>query len=114
MQSKGVSPLSPASTGSHVFQNPAQDVNVEQTASIFSRVFYTYVDPFVLGACKVTSLTTDELPPLCDTDDVKHLEDWTYQVCNPFPSLFSASDHRGNSTWTRCDLAQTSICSGDY
>ncbi len=55
---------------------------MEQTASIFSRTLYTYVDPFVYEACKVNSLTTDELPPLCDTDDVKNLDHRTYQVCD--------------------------------
>lgn len=62
-------------------QNPMKEPNVEQTASVLSRTFYVYMDPFVFTASKATSLTTEELPPLSDTDDIKNLADRTRKVC---------------------------------
>ncbi|KZT60640.1 P-loop containing nucleoside triphosphate hydrolase protein [Calocera cornea HHB12733] len=49
-------------------QNPATVGSPEQTASILSFLFYSFLDPIVFAAWRAPSLPYDKLPPLSDTD----------------------------------------------
>lgn len=48
-------------------------VNDEQTCSIISLAFYTYLDPIIFLGARVPHLRYDQLPPLSDTDYAKHV-----------------------------------------
>ncbi|KZO90148.1 hypothetical protein CALVIDRAFT_569307 [Calocera viscosa TUFC12733] len=47
--------------------NPATTPAPEQTASIFSFVFFSFMEPLVTAAWRLPSLPYDKLPPLADT-----------------------------------------------
>jgi len=47
--------------------------NDEQTCSIASFLFFTYLDPVVFKGYRVAHLKPEELPPLSDTDYAKTL-----------------------------------------
>ena len=47
--------------------------NPEQTASLFSLLIYTFLDPIVFLACRIPHLSHDKLPPLADYDYAKNL-----------------------------------------
>jgi len=48
-------------------------INPEQTASLFSMMMYTFLDPIVITAYRVPHLSHDMLPPLADYDYTKNL-----------------------------------------
>jgi len=54
--------------------------NDEQTCSIFSLAFYTYLDPIIFLGARVPHLSYDQLPPLSDTDYAKHLTENAFPV----------------------------------
>jgi hypothetical protein len=54
--------------------------NPEQTASILSSVFFSFLDRIVALAYQTPHLSFDQLPPLCDYDDMKHLKTWAFPV----------------------------------
>ena len=77
-------------------------VNDEQTCSIISLVFYTYLDPVIFLGARVPHLSYDQLPPLSDTDYAKHLtgnafpvRHWAYFIafnwCSSTMTLASGS-----------------------
>lgn len=54
--------------------------NPEQTASIISFTFFTYLDSVIWLGNRVPHLSNDQLPPLCDYDTVKNLIKRSYPV----------------------------------
>ncbi|KAF9813950.1 hypothetical protein IEO21_05386 [Rhodonia placenta] len=56
-----------------VSKNVASQPHPEQTASLASLVFFTWIDPIVFKAYRVPHLSVDELPPLADYDDSESL-----------------------------------------
>jgi hypothetical protein len=55
--------------------------NAEQTASIFSFAIYSFLDPVVFLAYRVSHLAHDQLPPLADYDYARHLTEKSFPVC---------------------------------
>ncbi|KAL7284501.1 hypothetical protein ACG7TL_001792 [Trametes sanguinea] len=58
----------------------------EQTASIHSRLFYTYLDRFIWRARRLSHITYDLLPPLPDHDHLKHLANRAFPILDPIQS----------------------------
>lgn len=54
--------------------------NPEQTASIFSLGMFFFLDPVVFEAYGVPHLPYERLPPLADTDSIKHLKGMHFRV----------------------------------
>jgi hypothetical protein len=54
--------------------------NPEQTASFLSMVTYSFLDPLVLLAHRVTHLGYDKLPPLADYDHTHNLRLASFKV----------------------------------
>jgi hypothetical protein len=54
--------------------------NPEQTASIFSLVVYSFLDPVIFEACRVPHLSHEQLPPLADYDYAKRLIEHAFPV----------------------------------
>ncbi len=65
-------------------------VNPEQTASIFSFLLYTFLDPTIWLAIRLRNLSLDQLPPLCDYDSVKNLIKRSYAVSTTFRDFNSS------------------------
>jgi hypothetical protein len=62
-------------------QNPSAVPNPEQTASIFSLAFYTFVsDTVSKGFVKGSTTVSDILPPLADYDAADVLVDCSFKV----------------------------------
>ncbi|KAJ7838629.1 hypothetical protein B0H14DRAFT_2788979 [Mycena olivaceomarginata] len=59
-------------------KHPMPVPNPEQTASILSSVFFSFLDRIVALAYQTPHLSFDQLPPLCDYDDMKHLKTWAF------------------------------------
>jgi hypothetical protein len=53
--------------------HPQTQVNPEQTASIFSFLFYAFVDEIIWKATRVSHLEVSEFPPMCDYDEADNL-----------------------------------------
>lgn len=64
-----------------ILQGPNDQPNPEQTASIASFLFYTYLDSTIWKAYRLPHLSYDELPSLCDYDDATALKKYGYPVC---------------------------------
>jgi hypothetical protein len=68
-------------------KNPMPVPNPEQTASLISRMTYTYLDSLIYAATKVAHLSYAQLPPLADDDSS------SYQSSQAFPvRIHSSSD----------------------
>lgn len=61
-------------------QHPSEKLHPEQTASILSRLIYTYMDPLIFSASRVEHLAADQLPPLPDYDQAENLIEDGLQV----------------------------------
>ncbi|PSR71574.1 hypothetical protein PHLCEN_2v12546 [Hermanssonia centrifuga] len=59
-------------------KNPSPVPNPEQTASIISFLFFSFLDPIIWLAYRVPHLSLDQLPPMCDYDYAKNLIKWSY------------------------------------
>ncbi|CDO74329.1 hypothetical protein BN946_scf184850.g1 [Trametes cinnabarina] len=55
----------------------------EQTASVFSRLFYTYLESFIWRARRLSHITYEMLPPLPDYDHLKYLVARTFPLLDP-------------------------------
>ncbi|PPQ71819.1 hypothetical protein CVT26_007733 [Gymnopilus dilepis] len=64
-------------------EHPAEQPNPEQTASIFSRVIYSYMDPIVKKASKLPHLPHTEIPPLADYYYSNYLVDHSLPHLDP-------------------------------
>lgn len=95
---------------SHHVQDPFPIANPEQTASLFSFLFYLFVEPIVLKASRVKHLRAEELPPLSDFDAAKNLIKQSYRVSillvlttdnhiDPFASISIRSLERQGGTY---------------
>ncbi|KDR83050.1 hypothetical protein GALMADRAFT_866663 [Galerina marginata CBS 339.88] len=65
-------------------KDPMAIPNDEQTCSIFSLIFYFYLDPVIFLGYRVEHLTVDQLPPLCDTDQAKNLVKKAFPHLDPY------------------------------
>lgn len=54
--------------------------NPEQTASIFSLMVYSFLDPVIFEAYRVPHLSHERLPPLADYDYSKRLTEHAFPV----------------------------------
>ena len=61
-------------------QEPHDDPNPEQTASILSMMFYNFLDPIVFLAYRITHLSFEQLPLLADYDYTKNLVRRSFSV----------------------------------
>ncbi|KAI0068087.1 hypothetical protein BV25DRAFT_1834393 [Artomyces pyxidatus] len=61
-------------------QEPASELNPEQTASILSLSVYAFLDPVVFLAYRISHLTHDDLPPIADYDYAKNLVGRSFKV----------------------------------
>ncbi|KAJ4491368.1 P-loop containing nucleoside triphosphate hydrolase protein [Lentinula edodes] len=64
-------------------KNPLSAPNPEQTASLLSLVFFTYLDSLVWKASKVPHLSTEALPPLSDNDQARILRAKALSMLDP-------------------------------
>jgi hypothetical protein len=64
--------------------HPQAQVNLEQTASIFSFLFYFFLDEIIFKASKVPHLKASEFPPMCDYDYADNLVKRAYPRLDPF------------------------------
>ncbi|OSD00621.1 P-loop containing nucleoside triphosphate hydrolase protein [Trametes coccinea BRFM310] len=86
----------------------------EQTASIYSRLFYAYLDLFIWRARRLSHISYDLLPPLPDYDHLKNLVSHAFPILDPMQS--KSRRHLG-LLFTRvfsfelCNLAATAIAS---
>ena len=67
-------------TIAHITQNPATDINPEQTSSWFSFVFFFFLDDIIFKASRVPHLPAEEFPPLADYDWAPHLVKKSFPV----------------------------------
>ncbi|OSD04848.1 P-loop containing nucleoside triphosphate hydrolase protein [Trametes coccinea BRFM310] len=77
-------PLDPKVRGLFV-QEPLQP-SAEQTASLFSLLFYTYLESFIWRSRRLSRITYEMLPPLSDYDHLKHLISRMFPVLDPMRS----------------------------
>lgn len=61
-------------------QDPMPEPNPEQTASIWSLMIYTFLDPIIFMAYRIPHLSLDMLPALPDYDHTKHLVKRSFKV----------------------------------
>ncbi|KIP05213.1 hypothetical protein PHLGIDRAFT_534841, partial [Phlebiopsis gigantea 11061_1 CR5-6] len=64
--------------------HPSPVPNSEQTASIASFLTYVWLDSIIWRAHQVPHLPHDDLPPICDYDEVKNLIKQGYTGLDPF------------------------------
>ncbi|KAF7348322.1 Multidrug resistance-associated ABC transporter protein [Mycena sanguinolenta] len=64
--------------------NPQTVLNPEQTASIFSFTFYSFLDHIIFLAHRKSQLEEEELYPLCDTDAAAHLQKRSFKYLDTF------------------------------
>ncbi|RXW23865.1 hypothetical protein EST38_g2012 [Candolleomyces aberdarensis] len=65
-------------------KEPMETPNPEQTASLFSLLTYSFLDPVILLANRVPHLSTDLLPPLADYDYAKNLRAHSFPHLDAF------------------------------
>ncbi|PPR03510.1 hypothetical protein CVT24_006998 [Panaeolus cyanescens] len=91
-------------------QNPMKVTNPEQTASIFSLALYTFLDPIIVDASKVSHLPFEKLPPLLDREYAAHLK----QISFPYLDQFRAKTKRhlfwGLMIVFSREFAQMAVC----
>ncbi|KAF8218227.1 hypothetical protein K438DRAFT_1925383 [Mycena galopus ATCC 62051] len=67
-------------------KKPMAVANAEQTASILSSALYFFLDPIISLAYRIPHLSFDQLPPLCDYDEGRHLKAKAFPHLDPFTS----------------------------
>ncbi|KAJ3551734.1 hypothetical protein NM688_g4534 [Phlebia brevispora] len=65
-------------------ENLSASPSPEQTASIASLLFYAFVDPIIWLGYRSPHVSIDQLPPLCDYDDVRYTTRGAYPFLDPF------------------------------
>ncbi|KAG5648265.1 hypothetical protein DXG03_006224 [Asterophora parasitica] len=65
-------------------QNPMPVPNPEQTASLFSLVTYSFLDPIIFLAHRIPHLSHEQLPPLSDYDSAQELKAKSFPHIDPF------------------------------
>ncbi|KAF8830087.1 hypothetical protein HHX47_DHR2000412 [Lentinula edodes] len=71
----------------HTSKDPSPTPAPEQTTSLFSLVFYFFLDPVLFEARRVSHLPYDHLPPLADYDYAKNLRSRAFQHLDRFSGL---------------------------
>ena len=61
--------------------------NSEQTASILSLALYSFLDPVIYLANRLSGLSYNQLPPLADYDDAHNLANKSFPVCVQTPGV---------------------------
>ncbi|KAG7091561.1 hypothetical protein E1B28_010588 [Marasmius oreades] len=81
---------------------PSPNPNPEQTATLFSLIFFFFLDPLILAASRVTHLTADQLPPLADYDAADYLREKVQKHVPSFnrPDSFVQNRPRRHIFWT--------------
>lgn len=96
-----------------LLQHPMAVPNPEQTASLFSFLTYIWLDPTIWRAYRLPHLPVDELPPLCDYDEMRHLIKRSYPVglyvVTAHVPIFS---HISFRTWILSRVPRTTGCFG--
>ncbi|OSX63327.1 hypothetical protein POSPLADRAFT_1074001 [Postia placenta MAD-698-R-SB12] len=64
--------------------HPSLEPHPEQTASVLSRMMFTWLDKIVFKAYRVPHLPIEELPPLADYDQAHNLVQKSLQELDPF------------------------------
>ncbi|KAF7797042.1 hypothetical protein EIP86_008234 [Pleurotus ostreatoroseus] len=64
--------------------DPMTTPNPEQTASMMSFLFYSFLDPLIWLGYRVPHISHDQLPPQCDYDYAKNLIKRSYPYLDPF------------------------------
>lgn len=72
---------------------------VEQRSSYAEILFFTFLDPLIFKAWKVTALPYDDLPPLADTDTAEHLRNRMMHILDPLSSSPRAIKGRRHLGW---------------
>ncbi|TCD68042.1 hypothetical protein EIP91_011586 [Steccherinum ochraceum] len=65
-------------------KHPSEEQHPEQTASILSRLIYTYLDPLILKANRVSHLDLDQLPPVPDYDQANNMISRNLSIVNTY------------------------------
>jgi hypothetical protein len=104
-------------------QNPQKAISPEQTSNLLTFLLFNFMNPTISEASKVTHLSANQLPPLCDYDSVRYLIKNSYKVCdqeffyfNPFKHVpvqyldpFSGGDTKSHLFWGLCKVLRRSI-----
>ncbi|KIP05212.1 hypothetical protein PHLGIDRAFT_534838 [Phlebiopsis gigantea 11061_1 CR5-6] len=85
--------------------HPAREASPEQTASIASFLTYVWLDPTIWRASQVAHLSHDDLPPLCDYDEIKTLVKRSYTKLDPF----SGAKSEGHLFWGLAKIFRQSL-----
>ncbi|EKM51069.1 uncharacterized protein PHACADRAFT_199901 [Phanerochaete carnosa HHB-10118-sp] len=72
-------------------ESPENGINAEQTASLFSRAFFTFLDPVIWRAFHASRLSHEELPPLTDYDQAKYLTEQSFPHLDPLSNAGKTS-----------------------
>ncbi|GJE87808.1 multidrug resistance-associated ABC transporter [Phanerochaete sordida] len=64
-------------------KEPMPVPNPEQTCSILSLMFYNFLDPVIWTGYRSPTMTTEQLPPLCDFERMKNLSKQTSPYLDP-------------------------------
>jgi hypothetical protein len=64
----------------YILQNPSEEPNPEQTASLATWAIFSYLDSVILYARRVQHVTPEHFPPLADYDHVEYLTKKSYPV----------------------------------
>ncbi|KIK70420.1 hypothetical protein GYMLUDRAFT_234888 [Collybiopsis luxurians FD-317 M1] len=65
------------------FSNPNELLNPEQTSSWASLLTYSFLDQFILMACRSSQISEKELPPLAEFDNAQTLKARNFPVLDP-------------------------------
>ncbi|KAF9481117.1 multidrug resistance-associated ABC transporter [Pholiota conissans] len=68
-------------------KNPMPEPNPEQTASWFSFVTFSFLDPIIFLGARTDHLSPDQLPPLRDTDASENLIKKAFSLIDPFKMI---------------------------
>ncbi|KAF7972222.1 hypothetical protein HWV62_18618 [Athelia sp. TMB] len=63
---------------------PSPKPSSEQTASPLGLALWTFLDPIILLANRVSHLAFDQLPPLADSDEARNLAKKAFPILDPF------------------------------
>jgi hypothetical protein len=86
-------------------KEPQKETNPEQTASLFSFLFYVWLDPLIFKAYRLPHLGTEHLPPLSDYDYTKNLIARSYKHLDPF----SGAPRNRSLFWGICRIFSVSL-----
>lgn len=82
-------------------QDPAKDVNPEQTACILSMALYLFLDPYIWLGYRLSHLPLEKLPPLADYDYTKNLAQKSFKVCHLYRAWAESSINARSSSASR-------------